>query len=395
MSLIDKLTNFIRNGFVLINSLAADHLGNRSTYIGASEMSLTNCPQQIIKSKLLPVPPDYKSALRFSKGHAMEDVLENALKASVAEHLKGLDVDFIREIEYVHATRDAIKCHIDFQISTSELAKIIGKENMTPEIEACDVVFLETKSSKQAASISKDQLWSQIGIAHTTGIKAVNFCIILDTASGDIEVDGPYFHNETRWIDLEARGAYLLECLAGRLQPKAIPGISCSFCQYRENCTAFPCLELPAEITMKIIQANKLSEGMAKLEAQRKQATNELKAFFGKDTKCQVAGLILNMKSYPSSSSYDGAELAKVIGTVKTELEQVTSLLVGSAGDDLFAFAGAADIYNGLKKSISDLETSLETCRNSKSAFTKMEIKGDKKPLEKKTAEADQTVAAS
>lgn len=393
MSLIDKLTTFIRNGFVLINSLAADHLGDRSTYVGASEMSLTSCPQQIVKSKLFPVPPDHRSALRFSKGHAMEDCLENALTASVAQHLKGLDIEFIREIEYVHATRNALKCHIDFQISTSDLAKIIGKENMTPELEAAHVVFLETKSTKQA--VSEDQIWSQIGIAHTSGIKAVNFCIILDTHTGDIEVDGPYFHNASRWIDLEARGAYLLECLAGRLQPKAIPGISCSFCQHREECTAFPCLELPEEIAMKVIHSDYLTKEAAAIKTQKDTLSDELKAYFGQDTKCQVAGLLLNLKSYPATSSYDGDGLAKAIGSAKTELETISSMLTNSIADDLFAFPGAVDIFNGLRKTITDLEGSLETCVKTKSSYTKLEIKGDKKPLKKKTAEADPAVAAS
>jgi hypothetical protein len=384
MKLIEKLANFIRIGFIALNT-DTSHLGDRSTYVGASEMSFTQCPQQIIKNKRFPVAPDYKSALRFVKGHAMEDKLEDALQAAATQFLKASDVEFIREIEYTHPAL-ALKAHIDFQTTPAELAKIVGKENITPEIEACHVVFMEVKSTTQA--VSEDQIYSQLGIAHTAGIKAVNFCIVIDTASGDIEVKGPYFHNNSRYLDLENRGSYLLNCLAGRFQAKAIPGISCSFCQYRDECTAFPCLELPEEIALKVIHCDYLTKEMKALDTQKDILVDELKEFFKADTKVQVCGLLVNMKSYLPTSSFDGPALAEAIKSAKVELETVASKLTDSIGDDIFAFSGAVEIYNGLKKTIGELETSLETCLKSKAGYTKLEIRGDKKEPVKKEPKA-------
>lgn len=385
MNIITKLTNFIRTGFIAMNTVESSHLGDRSTYIGASEMDFSKCPQQIIKNKRFPIAPDYKSALRFVKGHAMEDKLEDALKAAADQFLKASEVEFIREIEYTHATL-ALKAHIDFQTTPNELAKIVGKENISPEIEACHVVFMEVKSTTQA--VSEDQIHSQLGIANSAGIKAVNFCIVIDTGTGDIEVKGPYFHNASRYLDLENRGSYLLGCLEGRFQPKAISGISCSFCHYRDECSAFPCLELPEEIALKVIHSDYLTKEMATLKTQKDILTDELKEYFKKDTKFQVCGLLVNMKSYLPTASYDGPALAEVIKSTKAELETVASKLTDSVGDDLFAFSGAVDIFNGLKKSIGDLETALETCLKSKAGYTKLEIKGDKKEVIKKEPKA-------
>lgn len=385
MNIIAKLTNFIRLGFIALNTVESEHLGDRSTYVGASEMDFSKCPQQIIKNKLFPIAPDYKSALRFTKGHAMEDKLEDAIKAAANQFLTANDVEFIREIEYTHATK-ALKAHIDFQTTPTELAKIVGKENITPEIESCHVVFLEVKSTTQA--VSEDQIHSQLGIANSVGIKAVNFCIVIDTGTGDIEVKGPYFHNPGRFLDLENRGSYLLDCLAGKHQPKAISGISCSFCQYRDECSAFPMLELPEEIALKVLHCDYLSKEIKSLDAQKDILVDELKEFLKVDSKFQLCGLLVNLKTQPASTSFDGATLAEVIGETKNKLNEIASKLTDSVGDDIFAFSGAVDIFNGIKDTIDNLESSLETCIKTKKGFQKFEIRGDKKEPVKKEPKA-------
>ena len=374
MNFLSKITDFIRLGFITLNSKPS-HLGDRSTYVGASEMVLLKCPQQAIKSKRFPMAYDYKTSVRFERGHAMEDKLELALQTATEELLKGMDVDFIREVEYTHPSL-SLKSHIDFQITVADLAKIVGKENITPAIEACHVVFIEVKSSFEA--VCHDQIISQLGIAHSAGIKAANIAIVIDSTSGDIEADGPFFHDPIRYADLEARGVYLLECLAGRSQAKAIPGIGCSFCQYREECTAFPCLELPEEIAAKVFHYDAIAQEMRALDAQKELLRDNVKDFIKNDSRFQTGGLLVSLKSYPATTSYDGPALAEAIKSAKADLESLRSKLTDAVGYDLFTFSAAAETFNGLAKTIGNLESSLETCLKSKAAYQKFEVKGEK-----------------
>lgn len=390
--ILNKLVNFIQLGFVLLSSDKSDleEISPRSTYIGASEMSLTLCPHQIIQNKLEPKLPDPQSAVRFARGHAMEDKLDDALKLAAANMFSEAGIEFIRQVTYLHPTM-SVQCHVDFQTSVSDIAKIVGEEHLTPEIMAADVVFWEVKSSK--AAVSEDQMIAQLGIAATSGIKAVNFGIIVDATTGDISVVGPYFNNPSRYAELEARAFYLLECLAGRTSPRAITGIGCSFCQSKTSCPAYPERAISDDVQAKIVLYGEIGKDIKELEAQRELISSELKGFIGEDSKFKTAGYLVSLKTCPQTSSYDGSALAKSIIIAQEQLELLADKLTDSTAGDLFGFSASADIYNGIKSLKADLQTALETCQNPRSGYQKFEVKADKASSTKK-AEAKPAKAA-
>lgn len=392
-TVLNKLVSFIQLGFVLLSSDKShlEEFSSRSTYIGASEMSLTLCPHQIIQDKLNPQLPDPQSAVRFARGHAMEDKLDDALKLAAANMFSNAGIEFIREVTYLHPTM-SVQCHIDFQTTVSDLATIVGEEHLTPEIMSADVIFWEVKSSK--AAVSEDQMIAQTGIAAHSGIKAVNFGIIVDASSGETSVVGPYFHNPSRYVELEARAVYLLECLNNRISPRAITGIGCSFCQSKASCPAYPERAISGDVQAKIVLYDELGKGIKEHEAQRDLISSELKGFIGEDAKFQTDGYLVSLKTYPESSSYDGAALAKSIILAQEQLEQLADKLTDSTAGDLFGFSASADIYNGIKSLKADLESALETCQKTRSGYQKFEVKADKAKAPKTKAKAKETPAA-
>lgn len=56
------------------------HLGDRTAYIGASDIGL--CPRKTILGKSCPKDPDLKTLIYFARGHLVEEIVFSALNGS-------------------------------------------------------------------------------------------------------------------------------------------------------------------------------------------------------------------------------------------------------------------------------------------------------------------------
>lgn len=98
----------------LSRSHTEETLGNRSSYLGASDLG--GCPRKTVLTKLSPPTHDLTALLHFKRGHMAEDVLAEAFSKS--------GFTFERQVEVV-SDEDGVpfKLHIDF-VFTSETAKV-------------------------------------------------------------------------------------------------------------------------------------------------------------------------------------------------------------------------------------------------------------------------------
>ena len=107
---MSKLLDILQDGLrKLANQHTCETLGDRTTYLGASEVG--QCPRKTILSKLHPAEHNLDTLLRFRRGHYAEDV--------VAEALTAMGWDFERQTEI---NRGKNVAHIDF-VFTSEASK--------------------------------------------------------------------------------------------------------------------------------------------------------------------------------------------------------------------------------------------------------------------------------
>lgn len=97
----------------LSRSHTEDTLGDRSTYLGASDLG--GCPRKTVLTKLSPPTHDLPTLLRFKRGHMAEDVLAEAFIKS--------GFTFDRQVEIQSNNFGVpVSLHIDF-VFTSESTK--------------------------------------------------------------------------------------------------------------------------------------------------------------------------------------------------------------------------------------------------------------------------------
>jgi len=96
-------------------------LGNRTTYVGASDVG--QCPRKVVLSKTQPVPCDLQTLIRFERGNLVERIVENALNHS------GIKYD--PQVEVVHPKLPHIKAHLDFMFSRQNEIAVLETKSVS------------------------------------------------------------------------------------------------------------------------------------------------------------------------------------------------------------------------------------------------------------------------
>ena len=115
----NDVLNFLRHGMEVVNQrLTSDTLGNRSDYVGMSDLAkYSACPRAALSDKVHD-ELSLKQMLMYSRGHWIED--------GIGQSLKACGHPIIRQLEINDCTNRApIKAHLDFVLfSTSPSAKV-------------------------------------------------------------------------------------------------------------------------------------------------------------------------------------------------------------------------------------------------------------------------------
>ena len=69
----------------------ANSLGDRSTYVGASDIG--HCPRKAVLEKIAPKDPDLATLIRFARGHLAEEIIAEALSAAQPDRQVELEAD--------------------------------------------------------------------------------------------------------------------------------------------------------------------------------------------------------------------------------------------------------------------------------------------------------------
>lgn len=155
-----KLVQIIEEGMKKVNAQRTEkHLGDRSEYIGASDLG--QCPRKAVMEKIFGTEPDLVTLIRFERGHLSENILGEALAA------EGYSPK--RQTELTGKTKNGtpLKFHLDFTFQ--------GKNRFA---------ILEGKSTAFIPASPYEgwemQLHAQMGLAR-------------DVLGEDVEIDGAIF----------------------------------------------------------------------------------------------------------------------------------------------------------------------------------------------------------
>jgi len=379
------LLDRIRTGWQNIATKGAAHLGDRTKYLGLTDILPGTCPYERVRGKQEALSCTPEQAVIFERGHAAEDRLAAAFDS--------VGIAYVREVELCKEDLSIpIKGHVDFALNPVELRKI--GIDIPDDI---DAVFLECKSKDEIPTAPEnnhhDQVLGQVWLAKENGLKAVGFIYVIDMLKGGMELYGPYFHDSARYVALLSRADYITMGLTIGAPVRAIPGISCGSCAFRNECPTFPPVELPVEIQEHVQEHYNLGKAIRDLTAQRDALKDIITRYIGDDCRFASNGLQINLKTFPEAKTYDGATLAAEISSMQKTLDEVSSLLLTMAFSDTPA-VDASNAYNHVNTLLESLPQILKENSGTRSGFQKLEIKGERTARQtKKTASLEKEAA--
>lgn len=277
---MSKLEAFLTRAIPAHQLIASAHLGDRSGYVGASDIA--GCPRKAALSKLYPVSHDIKTLLRFSRGHAAQAMYADFFKAGGAL--------FDEEVEVTHPLYPEIRCHIDFLFHGSRQSKRLH----IVEMKSTDGIPSEPYGSWV------EQLHIQMGLLKLNvdpDIEITGSILVVDLNSGEYQEFNSYTPNDVLFTHLVEKGQYILAAMRGECEPKTEPGPLCGHCAHRAGCPSHDGAQpIPLEVlkfadAYERLQRQKdtIEAGMAVLRNDILDFTGTSQSFRGKEGELMIA----------------------------------------------------------------------------------------------------------
>jgi len=210
---MSKLDTFLANAIQTHQLQLSSHLGDRSLYVGASDIA--GCPRKAGLGKQQPPNHDIKTLLRFARGHVAQSMY--------AEFFRAGGANFEEEVEVRHPEIPEILCHIDFLFHTNSEKKRLH------------VVEMKSTSGipDEPHSSWIDQLHVQMGLLklnHKDDVEIGGSILVVDLNAGEYREFNGYNPNELVFNHLLEKGAHIFSAMTGECEPKTETSFLCGYC---------------------------------------------------------------------------------------------------------------------------------------------------------------------
>jgi hypothetical protein len=264
---MSKLETFLTRAIPAHQDIASAHLGDRSSYVGASDIA--GCPRKAAFGKLSTVNHDIKTLLRFTRGHAAQAMYAGFFTAGGAL--------FGEEVEVAHPEFPEIMCHIDFMFYGSRQSKRLH----IVEMKSTDGIPSEPYGSWV------DQLHVQMGLLKLNvdpQIEITGSILVVDLNRGEYREFNSYVPNDALFDHLVEKGQHILAAIKGECSPRTEPGILCGYCAHRLGCPSHDGAQpIPLEILKSADAYERLQRQKETLEAGMEVLKDDILAFTGMD----------------------------------------------------------------------------------------------------------------
>ncbi len=204
-----------------------ENLGDRSTYLGASDIG--SCPRKTILGKVHPPEIDLVTLLRFRRGHMAEDIVAAAFVTA------GF-TSFQRQVEASHNGEVPIIAHLDFVFISEARKTMAVLEVKSPE-----------KMPDEPHGAWESQLYLQMGLlAESFPEYTVEKGAILAVNLGEygMQLFNGYTPQETMYAGLLDRAKAIWDEYQQYQQdnnfiPRMEAGPLCGFCKFIADCPKF------------------------------------------------------------------------------------------------------------------------------------------------------------
>ena len=309
---MSKLQIFLEKALKSYSQTNSSHLGDRTQYVGASDIA--GCPRKAVMNKLKPEDFDAKTLLRFSRGHAAEDLIENIFQAG------GLHPQ--REVELSHPAFPEIKCHIDFLFHS----KSSSRQHI-----------MELKTTAGIPDVPYEswvnQLHIQMGLLELDkpGVPIGGSILVVDLNAGEWKEFNSFTPNRILFDAMIMKGRHILFSLTDPDKANIEPGILCGYCQHRGTCPAFTGKsEIPMEVRNIAARYLEKNESKRTLDKEIKSLKKEIISFTGDEFKGQEGSIQVCVKKVAPSATVDlirlKEEFTDIYNQVKKERAGYTKL---------------------------------------------------------------------
>lgn len=292
------LISFIEHALVELNHTKSAELGDRTQYIGSSDVG--SCPRKVCLQKSCPGgAPGLSTLLKFSRGHVAETLLIEIFNAGGVKQL------YDTQVEVKHPVYP-LKAHIDFLF----YASFDGKQQL-------HIVELKSVSGVPDEPYPQwiDQINFQLGLLQIKypKRKVRGSILVIDLNAGELKQFGGFEYNEALFNYLVSKGLRILDCLNGQEEPQTSPSFLCAYCSYRSDCPsmALPEVELPPEVEALANRYLKLNEVKHAADTKLKNIREGLLEFTGPLFKGRTETIELVVSSVAPSMVVDSKLLKK------------------------------------------------------------------------------------
>ena len=249
--MIDLIENALSE---LSSQHTARELGDRSTYVGASDIGA--CQRKTVLSKSDPRPHSLAELLRFRRGHIAEEIIAESL-----EHSRRFR--FERQFELEETEPVPVKAHLDFVFW--------GRDS---------VGVLEVKAPRTIPSSVYDswemQLYFQMGLLQKeTGLPVKGGILVVDLFDGTLKLYNGYRPNDEIFQGLKLRARQIWDAVNGRGTPEMETGPLCGYCNYIADCPAFLTDEIP-ELSADAMKLRELKDNKKLLDHEIRQRSQQI-----------------------------------------------------------------------------------------------------------------------
>ena len=270
-----------------------DELGDRSKYIGSSDVS--GCPRRTVLSKLNHVDHNTETVIRFERGKIAELMFEPVFKKLI--EMKDI-VDFRPQFDIAYADNEHFKAHIDFLIKNTD--------------NSFTVVEMKTVSNipeKPYDSWMNQVCW-QLGLLKSQypNVNVFGSVLILDLNTGLYKYNNSIEFNQYLFDNvLKPKAELILDSLKSNTLPRCEPDGLCAYCPFTKDCPAMQIKDKDylqiqdADLEQQIAELKSKQEYVKELDKEIKQLNNIIKPMAVKVGKFNVGKYYVSAKSYVSS----------------------------------------------------------------------------------------------
>ena len=256
----------------------SDKLGNRTDYVGASDIG--KCERNVVLSKIYGVDYPTKQKMIMLRGHLAESIVRMILKKA--------GLSFKEQYEVTHPQYGFIKAHIDFLFQAKNIKGVL-------EVKTTTGIPDEPYESWVM------QLYMQLGLVKLKfpKDKVKGSILVLDLASGEIKEFNGYKPNDELFSALVEKARAVYEKVQAKIEDLdyEINGL-CSYCPFKSTCPAFTGDEpmISEELNKAVENYIAVSQEEKEIKKEKDRLKQEILGYTGNNFQAKFNGHKLSIK---------------------------------------------------------------------------------------------------